>query len=142
MLVIFKDQRVDNNMQKPDYLYHGSPKQLEVLKPAQATGFSGAGDNENAVYAVAHYELAVAFALSLTAQTDTPVFSVNTEMNPPIIQLKDTLIDWHKTGYIYRLPSTSFQLIAPDQWVSYTAVRPVEVFKINPMDYKNWITLL
>lgn len=128
------------NMLKPDYLYHGSPKKLEILKPSQAIGFSGAGDNEHAVYAVACYELAVAFALTLTAQTHTAVFSVDTQSNPPVIRLKDTLIDWQKTGYIYKLPLTSFQLIAPDQWVSYEPVIPVEVFKINPIDYKNWIT--
>lgn len=130
------------NMLKPDYLYHGSPKKLEILKPSQAIGFSGAGDNENAVYAVARYELAVAFALSLTAQSASAIFSVDTQRNPPIIRLKDTVIDWQKTGYIYKLPSSAFQLIAQDQWVSYKAVIPIEIFKINPMDYKSWITLL
>lgn len=90
---------------------------------------------------MARYELAVAFALTLTAQTSTAVFSVDTEVNPPVIWLKDTLIDWQKPGYIYKLPAIIFSLIAPNQWVAYEPIVPLEIIEIDPENYRSWIKL-
>lgn len=38
---------------KPQYLYHGDRRLLEILEPRQGVGFGGDADCHTAVYAVA-----------------------------------------------------------------------------------------
>lgn len=41
------------------YLFHGSKKELDEIKPTQAYGFGGESDCQMAVYAVENMSLAV-----------------------------------------------------------------------------------
>ena len=49
-------------------------------------------------------------------------------------------IDPNGKGYIYVLPSDSFELVNEWEWVSSVDVKPIEVIEINVKDYMNTIT--
>lgn len=125
-------------MDKPEYLYHGSRRKLDLLEPTQGVGY-GLADNEQGVYAVSERELAIPFAISYRPLGDRAVFSVETSERPPRIVLKNTDVDWHQVGYVYKVGSETFEQIASEQWLSRVSVKPVEMEEIKPESYQNWI---
>jgi hypothetical protein len=125
-------------MVKPHYLYHGTCKKLDLLKPTQGVGH-GMVDNEYGVYAVSERDLAIPFAISYRALGDGAVFSVETSRRPPRVVLRNTDVDWDKVGYVYKVSSKTFERIDSDQWLSRVPVEPVETEEINPVSYLNWI---
>lgn len=126
-------------MSKPKFLYHGGRNRVEILEPKQAVGFGGDADCRKAVYAVAVREWAIPFAIAFAPVAPDAVFSVDTESSPPRIRLKNTEVRWYGTGYLYTLPSDTFEQIDDQQWVSYSPVKPVQVEEIDPSDFKEWI---
>lgn len=129
-------------MNKPPQLYHGGRRLQQVLEPRQAVGFGGEGDCQRAVYAVAHRDWAIPFALTLVPASQQAVFSVDIDVSPPRIRLKETAVRWKEAGYLYTLPSETFQRIDDHQWVSYEPVRPLRVDIITPEDYRHWIEFI
>jgi len=125
-------------MNKPEYLYHGARKKLDLLNLSQGVGY-GMADNEYGIYAVSERELAIPFALSYRGLSDGAVFSVETSERPPRIVLKDTDVDWGQVGYVHKVRSETFEKIDSEQWLSRVAVEPVEVEEIRPESYRNWI---
>jgi len=125
-------------MDKPDYLYHGTRKKLDLLKPTQGVGY-GMADNERGVYAVSERELAIPFAISYLPLGDGATFSVVTSKRPPRIVLKDTDVDWGQLGYVYKVRSETFEQIDSEQWLSRVPVEPVGIEEIKPESYRDWI---
>ncbi|OZT75453.1 hypothetical protein [Vreelandella boliviensis] len=125
-------------MSKPDYLYHGTRKKLDLLKPTQGVGY-GMADNEHGVYAVSERDLAIPFAISFRPLDDGAIFSVETSKRPPRIVLKNTDVDWGRVGYVYKVCSETFEQIDPEQWLSKVPVEPVETEEIKPESYRDWI---
>lgn len=125
-------------MSKPEYLYHGTRRKLELLNPTQGVGY-GMADNEHGVYAVSERELAIPFAISYRPLGEGAVFSVETSERPPRIVLKDTEVDWDQVGYVYKVRSETFEKIDSEQWLSRVPVKPVEAEEIRPESYRNWI---
>ncbi|WP_431474391.1 hypothetical protein RVM24_16190 [Marinobacter sp. KM021] len=125
-------------MSKPEYLYHGTRRKLDLLNPTQGVGY-GMADNEHGVYAVSERELAIPFAISYRPLGEGAVFSVETSERPPRIVLKDTEVDWDQVGYVYKVRSETFEKIDSEQWLSRVPVKPVEAEEIRPESYRNWI---
>lgn len=126
-------------MRKPKFLYHGDRNRLELLEPKQAIGFGGGADCQTAVYAVAVGEWAIPFAITFTPTAPDAVFSVDTDRSPPRIRLHNTEVRWNETGYLYTLPADTFERIDGQQWVSYSAVKPVTVEEINAENFREWM---
>lgn len=123
---------------KPDYLYHGSRKRLDLLTPTQGVGH-GVTDNECGVYAVSERDLAVPFAISYRPLSEQAIFSVDTSERPPRILLQDTNVNWEQAGYVYKVSSETFEKIDSEQWLSRVPVRPLATEEINPEAYRDWI---
>src|SRR5690606_31729551 len=96
-------------------------------------------DCQRAVYAVAHRDWAIPFALTFAPTSPQAVFSVDIDVSPPRIRLTDTAVCWEEAGYLYTLPSETFQRVDDHQWVSYEPVYPLRVDIIRPEDYRHWI---
>jgi hypothetical protein len=126
-------------MIKPIHLFHGRRYLVESLSPTQAFGFGGAADCQKAVYAVAEREWAIPFAITFTPTASDATFTIETESSPPSIRLKNTEVMWYQKGYLYTLPSGTFERIDEKQWVSYYPVKPEMIEEINPQDYRDWM---
>lgn len=125
-------------MDKPDYLYHGARKRLDLLKPTQGFG-DGLADNEYGIYAVSEKDLVIPFAISYRPLSKDAVFSVDTSARPPRIVLKHTEVEWDLVGYIYKVRAGSFERIDSEQWLSKIPVEPVEIQEIQAQSYRDWI---
>ena len=44
-----------------------------------------------------------------------------------------------KPGFLYIVPSDSFEQIDDEQWVSYGPVEPCDKIRINPKDFLHWL---
>ena len=125
--------------QKPQYLYHGSQSQIGVIKPMQAHGVCDA-ESQQAIYAAATMEEVIPFALPFRRYPDSPEGKRSFESNGINSYLRYGSIDPNGKGYIYVLPSESFELIDEWEWISRTEVKPVEVIEIKVKDYLHTIT--
>ena len=124
--------------QKPQYLYHGSQYQIGVIKPMQAHGVCDA-ESQQAIYAAATMEEVIPFALPFRRYPDSPEGKRSFESNGINSYLRYGSIDPNGKGYIYVLPSESFELIDEWEWISRTEVKPVEVIEIKVKDYP-WVS--
>ncbi len=44
-----------------------------------------------------------------------------------------------RSGFLYTVPSASFEQIDDEQWISYSSVEPCDKVRINPKDFLHWL---
>ena len=128
-----------NMKEKPKVLYHGSKYRFDIVKPHQANGTCET-DSKMGIYAVATKDEAVPFALPFRWYPDEPGGKLlfNTDGKKSYLQYGS--INPNGKGYIYVLPSDTFELVNEWEWVSSVEVKPIEVIEICVKDYMNTIT--
>lgn len=125
--------------QKPNYLYHGSQYKIDIIKPHQAHGICDA-EAQMAIYAAATMDEVIPFALPFRWYPDSPEGKLSFDSNGIQSFLRYGSIDPNGKGYIYVLPSDTFELIDKWQWISRTEVKPIKVIEIKVIDYFHTIT--
>ena len=127
-------------MDKPRYLYHGSRTLVMELVPSPATGVGPAKDQLCAVYASHIADFATAFALPLTPnENGKTAWKMDFDPAKPEVIILAGSLDLSGTGYLYRVPSDSFEPIDDLQWVSYDPVVPIDYEVIDPAKYAHWV---
>lgn len=125
---------------KPRYLYHGSQYLFDVVKPQQAHGANQA-ESQAGIYAAATKEDVIPFALPFRFYPDEPGGRLERDTRGMNSFLRYGSIDPNGKGYIYVLPSESFEAVDMWQWISKVEVKPVEVIEIQVKDYLQTIRL-
>ncbi len=134
---------------KPPVLYHGSYEELARLEPRPAHGVGSEEDRLTAVYATHLKKLAIAFSIPILPN-ENGGFSFGVDLGverpedlnddvEPRIDLEAGVLDLDRPGYVYVLPSDSFEPVDPWQWASSEPVKPVDVIRIDPNKYAHWI---
>lgn len=134
---------------KPPFLYHGSYEKLTRLEPRPAHGAGSEDDRLTAVYATHLKNLAIAFSIPILPNENggfgfgvdlgiERVEDLNDEVEPRI-DLEAGVLDLERPGYVYILPSESFEQVDPWQWASHEPVQPLEVIRIDPKHYVHWV---
>ncbi len=134
---------------KPTVLYHGSAKKLDCIEPRPARGVGPEEDKLSAVYATHLRNIAIAFSIPILPN-ENGGFSFGVDLRverpedlngdfEPRIDLEAGLLDLDRPGYVYVLPSDSFEKVNPWQWASYVSVEPLDVIQIDPHRYAHWI---
>ena len=126
-------------MKKPDVVYHGSQYLFDVVKPKQACGISNA-EAQMGIYAAATLEEVIPFALPFRWYPDSPEGRRLFDTEGIKSYLHYGSIDPNGKGYVYVLPSDTFELVDEWEWVSRTEVEPIEIIEISVKDYWNTIT--
>jgi len=137
---------------KPRYLYHGSQYLTDTLEPCPARGVGPQEDRLYAIYASHVRNFAIPFALpmnpddkgntswSMSFHRQCPDLEGDTSAEgEPRMTVKAGHVDLSRVGYLYRVPSDSFEKIDEHQWVSYISVKPVDHEIIYPSDYIRWV---
>lgn len=134
---------------KPPVLYHGSAEKLDRIEPRPARGVGSDEDKLTAVYATHLRNIAIAFSLPVIPdENDVLSFAVDLGVERPEylndsfepgIDLEVGSIDLKRWGYVYVLPSASFERINLWQWASPVPVEPQDVIEIDPKNYAHWI---
>ena len=134
---------------KPPLLYHGSQDKTARLEPRPAGGVGPGEDQLTAVYATHLKKIAIAFSLPIRPIGDGG-FSFGVDLGvehpedlnddiEPRIDLEVGSLDLDRTGYVYVLPSDTFEPVDSWQWASSEPVEPVDVILIDPKRYAHWI---
>lgn len=121
-------------MEKPAYLYHGSPYLYETLVPQQSRGGSEQ-ESMCAVYAAETFREVVPFALPFRWYPDAPGGKLERNCDSGISYLEYGSINPAGVGYVYKLKAEGFTQIDGWQWVSTEPAVPVEVTEIKVRDY-------
>lgn len=135
--------------EKPPVLYHGSAEKLARLEPKPAHGVGADEDKLTAVYATHLRNIAIAFSIPITPN-ENGGFSFGIDLRverpedlndniEPRIDLEAGSIDLDRPGFVYVLPSDSFEQIDVWQWASTVPVEPVDVIRIDPKQYMHWV---
>lgn len=123
---------------KPCYLYHGSQYLFDVVKPQQAYGANQA-ESQAGIYAAATKKDVIPFALPFRFYPDEPGGRLERDTRGMDSFLRYGSIDPNGKGYIYVLPSETFEAVDMWQWISKVEVKPVEVIEIQVKDYLHTI---
>ncbi|MCL6445613.1 MAG: hypothetical protein K6T83_19520 [Alicyclobacillus sp.] len=126
-------------MEKPSVLFHGSPVRVASLEPRPARGVGAAHDQLTAVYASHIKNFAIAFAISPPAGSGTFAWELEIDENQvPKITYTTGRPNLGGVGYVYHLPSATFEQIDDEQWVSFVAVVPIKCEIVKVDDYLHW----
>ena len=78
-------------------------------------------DRLHAVYATHIQNLAIVFSLPFIPNENNNLsFRVSLQANEPEIHLEAGSLDMSRPGFLYIVPSASFEQLDDEQWVSYS----------------------
>lgn len=126
---------------KPEFLYHGSPDgNIEEFEPRLASGTDFVEDQDKAVYATHERNYAIAFALpKITDDGSKPAWSLEYSNNgsKSLIIIRHGRVDKDGIGYVYKLPSGTFEKDENRkmQWRSHKRVKPESKEEVRVSDY-------
>ena len=123
---------------KPKVVYHCSQYLYDIIIPQKANGQCEA-ESQIGIYTAATMEEAIPFALPFRYYPDEPGGRLSRDTDGIKSYLRYGSIDPNGKGYVYVLPSESFELVDEWQWVSKVPVKPIEVIEILVKDY--WHTI-
>ncbi|MFN8443059.1 MAG: hypothetical protein U0175_19960 [Caldilineaceae bacterium] len=127
-------------LQKPTYLYHGSPKLLTRLEPRTARGVGVSKHRLTGIYATSSRVFATAFALPILPNEQGQLaWKLDWQGEQPCITIKAGLLDETGIGYIYQVAADSFEPLDELQWISYEAIEMLGYEVIHAKAYLHWI---
>jgi len=129
-----KNLLAEFQVNKPEYLYHGSQYFLETLFPKQAKDSSKIG-SQCAIYACEDFKSAIPFALPIRWYPDNPTGKKSFSCRKDKILIEYGSINPNGVGYIYKISSEYFEKIDDWQWITSKEIQPIEVTKIKVEDY-------
>ena len=124
--------------EKPEVVYHGSQYKFDVVEPRVANGQCET-ESQMGIYAAATMEETIPFALPFRYYPDKPGGRLSRDTEGINSYLQYGSINPHGKGYVYVLPSDSFEQVDEWQWVSRVPVKPIKVIEISVEDY--WHTI-
>ena len=140
---------MDKSSAKPPVLYHGTAEKLARIEPRSAHGVGPEHDKLEAVYATHLRNIAIAFSLPIRP-IENGGFSFGVDLGierpedlnddvEPRVDLEVGSLDLSRSGYVYVLPSDTFEQVDVWQWASSQPVKPLDVILIDPNLYAHWI---
>lgn len=141
---------INNDLNNPKFLFHGSPKLLEVIEPRQSQDLNGNLVNEDyAVFMTSSFVIASAYAFKDKIKELSDGLNWNFEIGIELdtgeimIQMDNVKIDDELEGYIYVFPfDDSYE--HEGQFIQYKChknVKPIDVIKIKFSDFKNFYSI-
>ncbi|MCR5032129.1 MAG: hypothetical protein K6A92_04645 [Lachnospiraceae bacterium] len=127
------DEDQDIEMEK-EYLYHGSPRKLNILIPHQAVDTGFEEGCRYAVYATSNKNMAICFALGCIEESEEAERIMLPEYGDKMV-FRNCHPDYGAKGYLYLLDKEKFTHAMGTQWVCYEEIVPEQVIEIEVDDY-------
>jgi hypothetical protein len=142
------EKYINQDIDSPKYLFHGSPKLLNNIEIRKSHDSKGAKHNiDVAVFTTPSFLLASAYAFkeqikeaSLNNGLDYD-FSINNASNFPIMKMENVIIPEFLEGYVYVFEYNKTFVNEPLgslQYKSYDNLKPIDVLKINYNDFQSF----
>lgn len=141
MLNKYINQDIDN----PKYLFHGSPKLLDKLVPIMSHDSDNTKENiACAVFLFPSFLKATPYAFKDTIKANSKNlkydFMIPNGNEYPLMKMKNVIIDENMYGYIYVFKK-DIDMIKDDnsyQYKCYKEIEPVDIVKVYYKDYKKY----
>lgn len=144
------DKYLDNSLISPTFLFHGSPKKLEVIEQRQAYDSNGIKENEDfAVFMTSSFIIASAYAFKDKIKEMSEGLDWNFEIGRDantgeIFVIMDNVnVDDDLEGYIYVFDyDDSYTHEGRSiQYKCHKNVVPIDVVSIRFKDFKNYYSI-
>ena len=134
-----------NSLNNPKYLFHGSPKKLEIIEPRESTSLNYLINNRGeAVYMTPLFVLASAYAFrdSIIKLSEKVCYNITigvTEDAKEIYVIMDNVLE----GYIYVFDwdDNYKQRKGMIQFKAHKEMPPIDTIKIKFKDFKKFYTI-
>jgi len=128
------------------FLFHGSTKELAVLKPMKANDANGTQANiDTAVFLSSSFLGAVPYAFMDKIIENSKglnwSFRVSSDKKGTRMIMENVRIDENVEGFVYVFERTRDMVNDPkgsSQWKSYNQIKPVGILKVKYKDYSNY----
>lgn len=139
------EEYINQDIDNPTYLFHGSPKKLDVLKPQQSHDSSNNRDNiANAVFLFPSFIKATAYAFKdLIKENSKDLdwnFTIPNNDELPVMIMKNVNIDKSIKGYIYVVKKD--ELMKKDtnsiQYKCEKSITPIDIIEIEYIDFEKY----
>ena len=144
------DKYLDNSLISPTFLFHGSPKKLEVIEQRQAYDSNGNKENEDfAVFMTSSFVIASAYAFKDKIKEMSEGLDWNFEIgrdanSDEIFVIMDNVnVDDELEGYIYVFDyDDSYTHEGRSiQYKCHKNVVPIDVVSVKFKDFKNYYSI-
>lgn len=144
------EKYMNNDLNNPKYLFHGSPLLLSELEMRQSHDSNGTIENEDfAVFLTSSFIIASAYAFKdkireISSELDYD-FEIgrDADRGTLIINMNNVNVDDDMEGYIYVIPyDESYEHHGRSiQYKSHSNIKPIETIKIRFSDYKHFYSI-
>ena len=137
---------LENDIKKPKYLFHGSPKKLEIIEQRQSHDSKNNKENEDyAVFLTSSFIIASAYAFKDSIKEMSKEleweFNIgyNEEQDEPNIIMNNVNISDDIEGYIYIFPYNPNYDHQENsiQYKCHENIKPIDVLKVKFSEFKN-----
>ena len=146
MNIAYMKKYLYQNNNKPKYLFHGTPKKLDVIETRWSHDSKNVKENiDNAVFLTPSLISASAYAFKDSIKKNSKDldwdFDINNHGRLPVMVMKNVCIPNNLEGYIYVFEiNSSFENdpVGSMQYKSYKDIKPMEVLKVKYEDFEKY----
>lgn len=141
---------INNDIDNPIFLFHGSPKQLELIEQRQAHDSNGNKENEDlAVFMTSSFIIASAYAFKDRIKELSEGLNWNfeigrdTDTGDLVIIMDNVNVDEELEGFIYvfNYDDSYTHEGRSIQYKCYENIVPIDVVKVKFKDFMNYYTI-
>lgn len=141
------EKYIEQDLNKPRYLFHGSPKILENIEVKESHDSNGTKHNiDTAIFLTQSFLLATAYSFKdrikdLSINNGLKYnFTISNYESSPVMIMENVAIPENLEGYVYVFEFDEKFINDPLgslQYKSYTNLEPIDILKINYDDFKH-----
>lgn len=136
---------LNQNIDSPIYLFHGSPKLLSELHPSQSHDVNGNEQNiANAIFLFPSFLKATPYSFKDTIKSASDGlkwnFKIPNSNTLPLMTMENVNIDENIIGYVYVFLKDDDMVKDNDsyQYKCYKSKRPIDIVKVTYRDFKSY----
>ena len=137
---------INQNMENPTFLFHGSPRLFEIVERRLSNSSDGNAVNiDNAVFTTSSFLVASAYAFKDTIKANSSGlhynFNINYDGTFPIMEMENVNINEEIYGYVYVFKNEGNfknEPVGSLQYKSHNDIKPIDIVKIYYKDYMQY----
>ena len=147
---ITMENYLNNDLTNPKFLFHGSPKLLEIIEQRKASDSNGNFENEDlAVYLTSSFIIATAYAfkdqIKAMSEGKKYVFDIGgNSLGKIFIKMDNVEVADDIIGYVYVFKYCSeFEHLHENsiQYKCYENIKPIDTIKVKFSDYRKFYSI-
>jgi hypothetical protein len=138
------EKYINQDLYNPNYLFHGTSRELEKLEPRQSIDKQNKSNEDNAIFLTSWFINAAAYAFrcKLKELNEYYSFSINNDAELPVMTFEVENLPDDLSGYIYVFEKTE-EMIKDNkkfttQYRCYNELIPQKIIKVYYKDFEKY----